>query len=139
MGQFVENALENDIECFAFGDLFLEDVRNYRIKNLKDTGIDAIFPIWGIPTDKLSRKMIANGVKAILTCIDPKQLSEEFAGKEYNNELLNTLPETVDPCGENGEFHSFVYDCPGFKEKIDIKVGEIVNRDGFVFADVFEK
>lgn len=136
MGQFVRRAQENNIEHFAFGDLFLEDIRNYREDKLKDSGITAIFPIWGIPTDQLSRIMLSGGLRTVITCIDPKQISEDFAGREYDEAFLASLPETIDPCGENGEFHSFVFDGPMFKDKIDIRMGDIVHRDGFVFADV---
>ncbi|MDH5735976.1 MAG: adenine nucleotide alpha hydrolase [Gammaproteobacteria bacterium] len=136
MGQFVAMAKNNSIEYFAFGDLFLEDIRNYREEKLKNSGIKALFPIWGIPTETLSREMVSAGLRTIITCIDPRKVPEEYAGREFNENFLTSLPETIDPCGENGEFHSFVFDGPMFKEKIAISVGEIVNRDGFVFADI---
>lgn len=136
MGQFVARAQAGHIEHFAFGDLFLEDIRHYREEKLKDTGITAIFPIWGIPTKQLSRTMLDGGLRTVITCIDPKQIAEDFAGREYDELFLQDLPDSTDPCGENGEFHSFVFDGPMFKEKIDIRVGDIVQRDGFVFADV---
>jgi len=139
MGRFVDGAKRDNIECFAFGDLFLEDIRRYREEKLKGSGIEAIFPIWGIATDKLSREMIGSGMKAVITCIDPKQTPREFVGREFNKVFLDSLPETIDPCGENGEFHSFVFDGPMFNEKIEILVGDIVDRDGFVFADVLPK
>jgi len=139
MGQFVERAKNDNIEYFAFGDLFLEDVRNYREEKLRGSGIKPIFPIWGIPTDKLSREMINGGLKTVITCINPKQIPKEFVGKEFDEDFLDSLPKTVDPCGENGEFHSFVFDGPMFKEKIEIVVGDIVHRDDFVFADVLPK
>jgi len=139
MGQFVEKAKGKNIVHFAFGDLFLEDVRAYREEKLKDSGISPIFPIWGISTEKLSRKMINSGLKIVITCINPKQIPIEFIGKEYNDNFLNALPDTVDPCGENGEFHSFVFDGPMFKEKINIVVGDIVYRNKFIFADVLLK
>ena len=139
IGQFVERAKNDNIEYFAFGDLFLEDVRNYREEKLKSSGIKPIFPIWGIATDKLSREMINNGLRIVITCINPKQIPEEFVGREFNENFLDSLPETIDPCGENGEFHSFVFDGPMFKEKIEIFVGDIVHRDDFVFADILPK
>ena len=139
MTLFVEKAKKNNIEHFAFGDLFLEDVRNYREEKLKGTGITPIFPIWGIPTDKLSREMISSGLRAVITCIDPKQIPNDFVGKEYNESFLNDIPEGVDPCGENGEFHSFVFYGPMFKEQIEISFGDVVHRDGFVFMDISEK
>ncbi len=139
MGQFVERAKRKNIEHFAFGDLFLEDVRNYREKKLKGSGIKPIFPVWGIPTDKLLREMISGGLKAVITCINPKQIAKEFVGKKLDENFLYSLPKNIDPCGENGEFHSFVFDGPMFKEKIEIFVGDIVHRDDFVFADVLSK
>ncbi len=139
MGQFVERVKRDNIESFAFGDLFLENIRDYREEKLKGSGIEAIFPIWGIPTDKLSREMIGSGMRAVITCIDPKQTPREFVGREYNNSFLDSLPSTMDPCGENGEFHSFVFDGPMFNEKIEILMGDIVDRDEFLFADVLPK
>ncbi len=139
MSSFVKKAKNDNIECFAFGDLFLEDIRSYREEKLKDSGIKPIFPLWGIPTDKLSREMISGGLRTIITCIDPKQIPNKFIGKEIDESFLNSLPKTVDPCGENGEFHSFVFDGPMFKEQIEITVGNIVNRDGFVFVDILPK
>ncbi len=139
MALFVENAKKANIEHFAFGDLFLEDVRKYREEKLNGTGITPIFPIWGIPTDKLSKEMIGSGLKAVITCVDPKQIPKELIGREYNESFLNDMPEGVDPCGEKGEFHSFVFDGPMFKKHLEISVGNVVQRDGFVFVDVAEK
>ena len=139
MGQFVERVKNDNIEYFAFGDLFLEDVRNYREEKLKGSGIKPVFPIWGMPTDKLSREMISSGLRTVITCINPKQTPKEFVGKEFDEDFLDSLPGTIDPCGENGEFHSFVYDGPMFKDKIEIFVGDIIHRDDFVFADVLPK
>lgn len=139
MGQFVEKAKIDNIEYFAFGDLFLEDVRNYREEKLKGSGIKPIFPIWSIPTDKLSREMISSGLRTVITCINPKQIPKEFVGREFDESFLDSLPENIDPCGENGEFHSFVFDGPMFKEQIETFVGHIVHRDEFLFADVLPK
>ena len=139
MAQFVEDAKKTNIEHFAFGDLYLEDVRNYREEKLNGSGIKPIFPIWGIPTDQLSRQMIRSGIKAVITCVDPKQIPEEFIGREYDDSFLNDLPEGVDPCGEKGEFHSFVFDGPMFKKHMEISLGNVVHRDGFIFIDVAEK
>jgi diphthamide synthase (EF-2-diphthine--ammonia ligase) len=136
MTAFIEKASLLDTDCFAFGDLFLEDIRQYRITQLEGTGIAPVFPIRGIATDELSRTMINNGLKAVITCVDPAQLPAEFVGRAFDACFLADLPDTVDPCGENGEFHSFVHDAPCFHTAVDIKVGEIVTRDGFVFADV---
>lgn len=136
MGQFVASAKNDNIDCFAFGDLFLEDVRNYRAEKMEGTGIEAIFPLWGIPTDRLLTEMIDGGLRMVTTCINPKQIPEEFVGREFNQAFLDALPEHVDPCGENGEFHSFVFDGPMFSERIEISVGDIVHRDGYLFADI---
>lgn len=121
----------------AFGDLFLEDVRRYREERLAGTGLTPLFPIWKTkPTADLAREMIAGGVRAYLTCVDPRQLDPSFAGRAFDARLLADLPPSVDPCGENGEFHSFVWDGPMFDRPLRIAVGEIVERDGFTFADL---
>jgi uncharacterized protein (TIGR00290 family) len=135
MKAFIEKAKDKKIECIAFGDLFLEDVRKYREEKLAGTGITPIFPLWGIPTQTLSKEMIRGGLKAVITCIDPKLIPLKFAGTEYNESFLKQIPESVDPCGENGEFHSFAFAGPMFNGPINISVGEVVHRDGFVFAD----
>lgn len=120
----------------AFGDLFLEDVRAYRETMLAGTGLAPLFPLWGIPTRRLAQQMIAGGLRAYLTCIDPRRLPPTFAGRSFDASLLNDLPPDADPCGEAGEFHSFAYDGPMFAHPIEAVVGEIVERDGFVFADL---
>ncbi len=124
------------VQQVAFGDLYLEDVRRYREDAMAGTGLTPVFPLWGEPTDQLAREIVASGVRAVLTCVDPKQLPRELAGRWYDAELLADLPDGVDPCGENGEFHSFVVDGPGFAAPLDVVVGETVERDGFVFTDV---
>ena len=124
------------IERIVFGDLFLQDVRAYRERNLAGTGITPVFPLWGRPTELLARDMLAAGVRAVLTCVDPKVLPSEFSGRAFDESLLADLPEHVDPCGERGEFHTFTWDGPGFSSPIDIEIGETVCRDGFVFRDV---
>lgn len=139
MTRFVEGAKQDNIEQFAFGDLYLEDVRRYREEKLSDTGIMPIFPIWGQPTDQLAQEMVASGLRAVISCVDPKQLPEEFIGREYNGAFLHDLPGGVDPCGENGEFHSFVYAGPMFRKPMQITLGDIIHRDGFIFIDVIEK
>jgi uncharacterized protein (TIGR00290 family) len=131
-----ERALHEQISAVAFGDLFLEDVRAYREKQLAGTGLEPVFPAWAIPTAALAREMIAAGVKAKITCVDPSKLPSSFAGREFDAEFLDALPAGVDPCGENGEFHSFAYEAPVFSRPIRTATGEIVERDGFVFADV---
>ncbi len=120
----------------VFGDLFLEDVRDYRERNLAGTGITPVFPLWGRPTDQLARDLIAAGVRAVLTCVDPRVLPVEFVGRDFDEALLGDFPAGVDPCGERGEFHTFVWDAPAFTSPIDVELGEVVTRDGFVFQDV---
>jgi uncharacterized protein (TIGR00290 family) len=129
-------AIAEGIEAIAFGDLFLEDVRRYRVEKLAGTGLEPVFPVWGLDTRLLAEEMIAGGLRARIVCVDPKKLPAEFAGRDFDAEFLRDLPEGVDPCGENGEFHSAVYAGPMFREPIQIESGEVVERDGFVFADV---
>jgi uncharacterized protein (TIGR00290 family) len=136
MATAVTTARAAGIERIVFGDLFLQDVRAYRERNLAGTGIAPVFPLWGRPTERLARDMLAAGVRAVLTCVDPKVLPSEFSGRAFDETLLAGLPEHVDPCGERGEFHTFVWDGPGFSSPIDIQIGETVCRDGFVFSDV---
>jgi uncharacterized protein (TIGR00290 family) len=136
MSRAIDGAKLAGVSVMAFGDLFLEDVRRYRIEKLAGTGIRPIFPIWGIPTDALAREMLAGKLRARLTCIDPKALAPSFAGREFDEALLAEFPPTVDPCGERGEFHTFAYDGPMFERAVPIRAGEIVERDGFVFADL---
>lgn len=136
MKDFVERSHEIGIACMAFGDLFLQDIRAYREANLKDTGITPLFPLWEIPTTRLARQMVSEGLRAYLTCVDPKKLSAQFAGREFGLSLLNELPESVDPCGEYGEFHTFAVDGPMFRKPVGVHIGEVVERDGFVFADL---
>ncbi len=120
----------------AFGDLFLEDVRRYREERMLPTGLTPLFPLWGLPTDALARQMIEGGLRAHLTCIDPRRLPVSFAGRCFDAELLADLPAGVDPCGEAGEFHSFVWDGPMFAHPVAVTLGEIVHRDEFIFADL---
>jgi uncharacterized protein (TIGR00290 family) len=136
MAQTCAEAIAKGIERVAFGDLFLEDVRAYREKQLKGTGLEPIFPVWGLPTRELAREMIAAGVRAKLTCVDTKKLDRRFAGREFDEALLADLPSEVDPCGERGEFHSFVSAGPMLNAELPVVVGEQVVRDQFVFADV---
>jgi len=132
-----QRASAEGVTAVAFGDLFLQDVRDYRIRQLQESGLEPMFPLWQIPTGQLSRDMIANGMKAKITCVDPSKIAKSFAGREYDVSLLNALPSGADPCGENGEFHTFVYDSPMFSHPIEVRVGEVMERHGFVFADVF--
>lgn len=135
MTTFMERANKEGVQCMAFGDLYLEDVRRYREERMQGNGIEAVFPLWGKPTRALLSEMLTSGLRACLTCIDPRVLPAEFAGKELTMRLLESMPDSVDACGENGEFHSFVFDGPMFIEPLNIQMGEVVTRDGFVFAD----
>jgi uncharacterized protein (TIGR00290 family) len=136
MREACATAVQSGVEAFAFGDLFLEDVRRYREDRLRGTGLRPVFPVWAMDTRRLAQEMVASGLKARIVCVDPKKLSREFAGRDFDVDFLRDLPEGVDPCGENGEFHSFVYAGPMFREPIPVESGEVVERDGFVFADV---
>ncbi|MGA8430440.1 MAG: ATP-binding protein [Candidatus Sulfotelmatobacter sp.] len=136
MAQVCAKAVSEGIEGVAFGDLFLEDVRAYREKQLKDTGLQPIFPVWGLPTHALAREMIASGTRAKLTCVDTEKLDRSFAGREFDQALLSALPDGIDPCGERGEFHSFVYAGPMLNAALPVSVGAMVVRDQFVFADL---
>ncbi|MDH3687531.1 MAG: adenine nucleotide alpha hydrolase [Myxococcales bacterium] len=136
MAALVTRARDAGVTKMAFGDLFLADVRQYREKMLADTGIEARFPIWGRDTRELADEMVANGLEAVVTCIDPKVLGSEWAGRRFDAEFLAALPAGIDPCGERGEFHTFTYAGPMFEAPIPIETGEVVERDGFVFADV---
>jgi uncharacterized protein (TIGR00290 family) len=136
MTALCQRATSEGVQAMAFGDLFLTDIRAYREKQLAGTGLEPIFPVWQIPTASLARTMIASGLRAKITCVDPRVLPANFAGRDFDSQFLADLPPQIDPCGENGEFHSFVYDAPGFRHPIRVAVGEIVERDGFVFADL---
>jgi len=136
MKNFISVMQKNKIKYMAFGDLYLEDIRQYREKQLEGTGISPVFPLWLQPTGQLAKTMIDGGLEAIITCIDPKKLTSAFAGRNFNLEFINDLPADVDPCGENGEFHSCVHNGPMFKQAISVTAGEVVERDGFVFADL---
>ncbi|MGH9523948.1 MAG: ATP-binding protein [Terriglobales bacterium] len=133
-----KNAIACGMDAVAFGDLFLRDIREYREKQLRGTGLEPLFPLWEIPTDRLAREMLQGGLLARITCVDLKKLAPEFAGREWNAALLVDLPPHTDPCGENGEFHTFCYAAPGFSREIPVVTGEVVTRDGFAFADLTE-
>ena len=136
MDAAVKRAVAEGFTHMAFGDLFLEDIRRYRVEKLAGSGLTPIFPLFGVDTTKLARDMVAGGLKARLTCVNPKVLDAKFAGRDFDASLLDELPGSVDPCGERGEFHSFAYEGPMFSKPIAIKSGEVVERDGYVFADV---
>lgn len=136
MGAAMAQARAEGIFHVAFGDLFLEDIRRYREETLHAVGMTPIFPIWGRETRRLAQEMVAGGLRAYLTCVDPRQLDRRFAGRSFDASLLGELPATVDPCGEKGEFHSFAFAGPMFAAPLAVAPGEIVERDGFVFADI---
>ena len=120
----------------AFGDLYLEDIRSYREKSLERLGLKCEFPIWGMNTKNLAEFFIEEGFRAKICCVDPKKIGNDFCGREFDLDFIAELPKKADPCGENGEFHTFVYGGPIFRNDIDVRVGEIVERDGFIFADI---
>jgi uncharacterized protein (TIGR00290 family) len=136
MAEAMARAKREKVAAVAFGDLFLEDVRRYREEKLAPTGIKPVFPIWGLETKALAREMVASGLRAHITCVDPKQLDAKFAGRTFDDAFLDDLPAGVDPCGEKGEFHSFAWAGPMFATPIPVTPGAIVERDGFVFADL---
>ena len=137
MGGAVKGFVNDGFTHVAFGDLFLEDVRNYRITRLAGSGLEPLFPIWKTKTTReLAEEMIAAGLRARLTCVNPKKLDRSFAGRVFDRSLLADLPPEVDPCGENGEFHSFAYAGPMFTQPVPNRLGEVVERDGYIFADV---
>jgi len=136
MAAAMQRACAEGVTHMIFGDLFLEDVRRYREEKLAGCGIEPVFPLWGIPTRQLAEEMIARGVRSYLTCVDPRKLDKSFAGREWNAKLLAEMPASVDPCGEYGEFHTFAFAGPMFRGRINLRAGEVVDRDGFVFADL---
>jgi uncharacterized protein (TIGR00290 family) len=136
MAGVCRRAVAEGVDTIAFGDLFLRDIREYRERQLQGSGLEPLFPLWEIPTGELALRMIGSGLKAKVTCIDPRKLDRGCAGREFDLSFISELPATVDPCGENGEFHTFVYDGPIFSYPIRVQAGEIVEREDFVFADV---
>lgn len=136
MQQFIDRITAEGIQYMAFGDLYLEDIRDYREKQLSGTGITAVFPLWQQPTLPLAKQMIDAGLETTLTCVDPRVMPARFAGRQFDHQLLSELPDCIDPCGENGEFHSCVTAGPMFRHDIVVNHGEVVERDGFVFADL---
>ena len=133
---FIQQAIQQGITHIVFGDLFLEDIRRYRESKLALTNVTPLFPLWGKNTDLLAKEMIHAGMKAVITCVDSKKLNASFAGREFDEQFLSDLPKGIDPCGENGEFHTFVYDGPMFSKPIPISLGTIVERDGYIFSDI---
>ncbi len=140
MRESLERWYDEGVRSVVFGDLYLADIRDYREKNLEKASMKGIFPLWGSDTHSLALRFIELGFKAVLTCVDGTVLGKDYAGREYDRNFLEKLPESVDPCGENGEFHTFVYDGPIFKKGIDMSVGRVVLRDNrFYFCDFLEK
>jgi uncharacterized protein (TIGR00290 family) len=136
MRHFVTASSAKGIELMVFGDLFLEDVRQYREKQLEGTGVEAVFPLWGIPTEELAERMLSAGVEAYVSSVDLKKLPSHLAGRKWSRDLLKEFPKEIDPCGENGEIHTIVVDGPMFQKRIPVRVGEIIERDGFAYADI---
>lgn len=135
MRDVCQRAISEGVNAVAFGDVFLEDIRAYREAQSQETGLEPIFPLWQLPTAILARDMMTGGLRAKVTCVDTKQLSPSYVGREFDVALLSELPESVDPCGERGEFHTCVYAGPMFGETISLEPGEVVCRDGFAYAD----
>lgn len=129
-------AVQENFHAVAFGDLFLEDIRAYRIEKLAGTGLEPLFPIWGVPTDRLARQMVAAGLRARITCVNPKLLASSFAGRVFDASLLADLPPSVDPCGERGEFHSFAFAGPMFSRSVPVEHTHTVEREGFVYGEL---
>ncbi len=136
MSEAMEQARAQGVTHMIFGDLFLEDIRKYREENLAKCGVAPVFPLWGLDTRILAEEMLAAGLRAYLTCVDPKKLDASFAGRAFDKNLLADFPPGMDPCGENGEFHTFACAGPMFTSPIPVELGEIVQRDGFIFADL---
>ena len=132
----IAEAVDQGVDHMAFGDLFLEDVRAYREAMLDGSGIQPVFPIWGEDTNTLASRMLDSGVEAVITSLDPKRVEPKHAGARFNQTFLDGLPETVDPCGENGEFHTCVVSGPMMAKPLQVDLGEVVEREGFVYADV---
>lgn len=136
MEELAEAAAGQDVTHLAFGDLFLEDIRAYREQILKSSGLGLMFPIWGLSTRLLAEQMTASGLRAYITCIDPERVPRSWVGREFNPEFVAQIPDDIDPCGERGEFHTFVFDGPMFNRRLQVRCGEITDRDGFVYADL---
>lgn len=136
MAEACRAAVADGFDAIVFGDLFLRDMREYRERTLRGSGLAPVFPLWQLPTRELARTMLAAGLRARITCIDKNHLNATFAGREFDAALLADLPPQVDPCGENGEFHTFAYDGPMFHHPIPVRAGELRDADGFVFADL---
>ena len=139
MARTIQKARDEGITHIIFGDLFLEDIRKYREDKLATSGVKPLFPLWHLDTRELAREMVRSGLRAVLTCVDPRKLDATFAGRRFDARLLQDLPPEIDPCGENGEFHTFAYAGPMFQAPLDVEPGIVLERDGFVFADLCAK
>lgn len=135
MGSAMDGLIGQGVEAVIFGDIFLEDVRQYRIDQLKPLGVEAIFPLWGRATCELAKEMIASGLETYLCTVDPRVMPGEFCGRRFDKALLNELPIGVDPCGEHGEFHTVVANAPGFDRALTLEAGITIERDGFIYTD----
>lgn len=129
-------AEDSGVSRLVFGDLYLADIRAYREQSLTGTDLTAVFPLWERPTTELASQVLHSGIRALITCVDPEQAPHELAGRWYDQQLVDALPPSVDPCGENGEFHTFVVDGPDFAHPLNVTVGDITDRNGFVYADI---
>jgi uncharacterized protein (TIGR00290 family) len=136
MKRSLEKYKRSGVENVIFGDLFLQDIRRYREERLSEVGMRGVFPLWGRDTAKLARLIVDSGFRAVICTVDPMTMDKSYCGVEFDSDFISRVPPGVDPCGENGEFHTFVYDGPIFRERINIKVGDVVRRDGFYFADI---
>lgn len=136
MGEAMARARAQGVSHVVFGDLFLEEIRAYRERQLASCGLSPVFPLWGRDTRRLAQEMISGGLSAYITCVDPRKLDRSFAGHRFDEKLLVGLPPSVDPCGENGEFHTFANQGPMFRQAVAVLPGEVVERDGFIFADL---
>jgi uncharacterized protein (TIGR00290 family) len=136
MSAMLQLGRESGVEAIVYGDLYLEDIRRYREQSLRGSGLTPLFPLWQRPTESVARDLLSVGVRAVITCVDLSQAPAELVGRWFDEELLASLPTGVDPCGENGEFHTFVVDGPGFARPVDVTVGEAVEYDGFAYTDL---
>ncbi len=136
LGVALQEAKVRGVTAICFGDLYLADIREYRERVCTAWEIEPLFPIWHEDTRELARAMVASGLRARLTCVDPRLMPRGFVGRVFDADFLDDLPEGVDPCGERGEFHTFCYAGPIFREPIEVLLGEVLERDGFVFADL---
>jgi uncharacterized protein (TIGR00290 family) len=136
MKNFVAESSARGVECMAFGDLFLEDIRKYRENQLNGTGIEPAFPLWGIPTIELADQMLSAGLEAYVSSVDLKKLPSRFAGRRWSKDLIKDFPENCDPCGENGEIHTVAVGGPMFRKTVPVRVGEVIERNGFAYADI---